>query len=319
MPLFIQNLENIKNRNIFVSGGSGIIGKELVGRLISLGANILVGDLKKCPTKFSGKIKYIKKDLNYLKISEIKSFRPEIFIHLAATYERTVESKNFFSNNFHNNIRLSNHLLSIFCKIKSLKKIIFASSYLIYSSELYLSKKIKKPFPLNENSKIYPRNLIAASKLYHESELKFISNFRPDISIVCARIFRGYGLNSRDIISRWTRALLKKKIIKVYSTNSSFDFIFSKDSAEALINMIITNDKFSIVNVGYGKSVKISTVLKTLRLFFKDLKKKKISFSSDIENSFANINILKNKIKFKPKYNFQKGLEEIISYEKKKF
>ena len=66
MPLFIQNLENIKNRNIFVSGGSGIIGKELVGRLISLGANILVGDLKKCPTKFSGKIKYIKKDLNYL-------------------------------------------------------------------------------------------------------------------------------------------------------------------------------------------------------------------------------------------------------------
>ena len=82
--------------------------------------------------------------------------------------------------------------------------------------------------------------------------------------------------------------------------------------------MITTNDKFSIVNVGYGKSVKISNVLKTLRLFFKKVKKKEISFSSDIENSFANINMLKNNLKFKPKYNLKKGLEEILFYEKKK-
>jgi hypothetical protein len=46
--------------------------------------------------------------------------------------------------------------------------------------------------------------------------------------------------------------------------------------------------------------------------------KKNTSFSSQIENSLANINILKNKIKFKPQYSFEKSLEEIISYEKKK-
>jgi carbamoyl-phosphate synthase large subunit len=318
MSFFIQNLDNIKNKNIFISGGSGIIGKELVKKLISLGANIAVGDLQKCPAEFLKKIKYIKKDLNYLKFSEIKNFKPEIFIHLAATYERTVESKNFFSNNFHNNIRLSNHLLSIFCKFKTLKKIIFASSYLVYSPNLYLSRKAKKPFSLNENSEIYPRNLIAASKLYHESELKFISNFKPDLSIICARIFRGYGLNSRDVISRWVRDLSKKKPIKVYSEKSSFDFIFSKDSAQALINMIKIKDRFSIINVGYGRSIKISTVLKTLNSYFKNLKKKNILFSTQVENSLANINILKSKTKFRPQYSFEKSLEEIISYEKKK-
>ena len=318
MSFSIQNLNKIKNKNIFISGGSGIIGKELVKRLISLGANIAVGDVQKCPAEFLERLTYIKKDLNYLKFSEIKNFKPEIFIHLAATYERTLESKKFFSNNFDNNIRLSNHLLSIFCKVKTLKKIIFASSYLVYSPNLYLSKKKKKPFSLNENSEIYPRNLIAASKLYHESELKFISNFRPDLSIVCARIFRGYGLNSRDIISRWVRDLLKKKIIKVYSMKSSFDYIFSKDSAEALISMIKIKDRFSIINVGYGRSIKISSVLKTLSSYFKDLKKKKTLFKGRIENSLANINTLKNKIKFKPQYSLKKSLEEIIFYEKKK-
>ena len=92
----MQNLNKFKNKNIFISGGAGIIGKHLVQKLIDVNANLLVGDIKKCPKNFIGKVKYLRKDLNTLKIKELKSFKPDVFIHLAATYERTQETKEFF-------------------------------------------------------------------------------------------------------------------------------------------------------------------------------------------------------------------------------
>jgi carbamoyl-phosphate synthase large subunit len=314
----MQNLEKLNNKNIFISGGAGIIGKHLVQKLIDINANLLVGDIKKCPKNFIGKVEYLRKDLNKLKKKELKNFKPDVFIHLAATYERTQETKEFFENNFHNNIKLSNHLMTIFSKIKSVKKIIFASSYLVYSSDLYLSKKNKKPFKLREVSSINPRNLIGASKLYHESELKFLSNFRPDISITSARIFRGYGLGSRDIISRWVRDLIKKKVVNIYGISSSFDFIYCKDTAESILKMINLNHKFKIINVGYGKSVKINDILKILNLEFKNMKKNKVSSTQQIENSCADISHLKKKVKLNLQYNIKKGIREIIEYEKKR-
>jgi len=314
----MQNLNKFKNKNIFISGGAGIIGKHLVQKLIDVNANLLVGDIKKCPKNFIGKVKYLRKDLNTLKIKELKSFKPVVFIHLAATYERTQETKEFFENNFHNNIKLSNYLITIVSKIKSIKKIIFASSYLVYSSDLYLNKKSKKPYKLHETSSLNPRNLIGAAKLYHESELKFLSNFRPDISITSARIFRGYGLGSRDIISRWIRDLIKRKVINIYGISSSFDFVYCKDTAESILKMINLSHKFKIINVGFGQSTKINDILKILNLEFKNIKKNKVSGNQLIENSCADISFIKKKMKLNLRYSIKKGIREIIEYEKKR-
>ena len=263
-------------------------------------------------------MRYIKKDLNLLKSKEVKKFKPEIFIHLAATYERTVESEKFFKDNFHNNIKLSNHLLNIVYEIKSVKKIVFASSYLVYSNKLYLNLNSKKAFKLKETSSISPRNLIGASKLYHEAELKFYSNFRPDLSITSARIFRGYGLGSRDIISRWIKALVKNQSINIYGLRASFDFIYCKDSAESLVNILKLKHRFKTINVGYGKSIKIKDVLKIILSNFKKVKKKTIGKKIKIENSYADITFLIKKTNFTPKFSITKGIKEIINYEKKR-
>ena len=47
----------IKNKKIFISGGAGVIGIELVNILSKLGAIILVGDKKDKPETFPTKIK----------------------------------------------------------------------------------------------------------------------------------------------------------------------------------------------------------------------------------------------------------------------
>ena len=104
---------DLKNKRIFISGGSGVIGIELVNILYKKRAKIFVGDLKKKPKQFSKKIKYFHGDLNNITKNDLIDFNPDYFIHLAAAFERTKESLDFFTQNKINNNNLSTHLVNV--------------------------------------------------------------------------------------------------------------------------------------------------------------------------------------------------------------
>ena len=197
-------------KRVFVSGGAGVIGMELIPKLSALGAKVLVGDLKPRPKHLSKDVQYWQGDLNTMKAHEFEAFSPDLFIHLAATFERSAESYEFWSDNFRHNIQLSHHLMTLAKDSPGLKRVVFASSYLIYHSALYQFPDARSTaVSLVETDPVSPRNLTGMAKLAHEIELSFLEPFRSaQFSSVCARIFRGYGRGSRDVISRWVRLLL---------------------------------------------------------------------------------------------------------------
>src|SRR5262245_25365404 len=127
----------MRNKRVFVSGGAGVIGTALVNILLEAGADLFVGDLKPCPKGWLGKLKYWQGDLNAITSQELLSFNPEMFFHLAATFERSEETFFFFDENFHHNVQLSHHLMTILKQSSTLRKVVFASSYLIYDPHLY--------------------------------------------------------------------------------------------------------------------------------------------------------------------------------------
>ena len=57
---------------------------------------------------------------------------------------------------------LSNHLLKKFFKLKSIQKIIYASSYLTYDEKYYMKKGDVINYPIDENVNLNPRNLIGS-------------------------------------------------------------------------------------------------------------------------------------------------------------
>jgi carbamoyl-phosphate synthase large subunit len=211
----------MKNKRVFVSGGAGVIGLEMIPRLIAIGAVVMVGDLKTRPTSFPPSVIYRQGDLNNMTEQELSAFQPEVFIHLAATFERSDESYGFWEENFWHNVRLSHHLMTIAKDQLSLLRVIFASSYLIYDPILYqFDGPRDTAVALKETDPIRPRNLTGMAKLAHEIELRFIDQFRSQqFTTACARIYRGYGRNSRDVISRWIRELLKGEAITVYPSS----------------------------------------------------------------------------------------------------
>ncbi len=310
----------MKYKKVFISGGAGVIGRELVSLLINEGAEIFVGDLVECPESFRKEVKYRQGDLNSLTKQEIEDFSPEIFFHLAATFERSTENYDFWEENHRHNCQLTHHLISLIKDLDSIKKIVFASSYLIYQPKLYQFKEPQtKAISLNEKDPIYPRNLIGVAKLSHEIDLRFLNEFKSEnYDTICARIYRGYGCNSRDVISRWIRELIANKPIYLYKEEGIFDYIYAADSAKGLFKLSQLEQFNGIVNLGTGKGRKVSEIIKILKKYFPNMKVIKKDSTIDFEASEANIDLLKSKVNWEPEYDLEKAIPLIINHENKK-
>lgn len=303
----------------FISGGAGVIGQEMVPKLCELGAKVFVGDIKPKPKFFKEQVQYRQGDLNTLTKDEFDEFRPDIFIHLAATFERSSESYEFWHENFIHNISLSHHLMSLAKESSQLKRVIFASSYLIYSPSLYqFSKPSEKPFLLSENDQIAPRNLTGMAKHAHEIELEFLNKFSSiNFTSASARIFRGYGKGSRCVISRWIRSLINNEPITLYRPEGIFDYIYAEDTAEGLIRL--ANSKATgIVNLGTGKPRKVSEIIDILKIYFPNMKVINGNSNIPYEASGADINKLLKLTNWRPEKDLEYGIPTMINYEKKK-
>jgi len=310
---------NWTNKNVIVTGGSGVIGKELIKKLINLDANVRCFDIVPKPRHIPKLVKYFRRDLTSLNPKEFIEFEPEIIFHLAATFERTKETIGFWERNFRNNVILTHNVLNAAKKCGHLKRFLFASSYLVYSPNLYLNKTPPgSSVKLSEDSSINPRNLCGSAKYYSEKELEYLKKFDNfTFTYVSARIFRVYGLGSRDVISRWVRAGLKGRKIKVYGRENSFDFIFSSDVAEGLIKLAESNVN-GPVNLGMGTSNKIDQVIKSLcreipQMRIEELKKRIL-----YEASVADITKLEKETKWKPKIELEEGIRTLVDYERKR-
>ena len=307
----------MKNKKVFVSGGAGVIGCEIVKKLVTQGAVVMVGDLVEIPKDYPNNVIYRRGDLNYITQQELDSFNPEIFFHLAATFERSTETYEHWEENFWHNIRLSNHLMTLMRNVPNFTRVVYASSYLIYDKELYnFDEPQEKPTKLNETDPISPRNLTGLAKLAHEMELEFLSHFKSEkFTSICARIYRGYGKNSRDVISRWVRDLLDNKKILVYNPEGYFDYMYAEDSAEGLIRLSNIKET-GIVNLGTGRSRKVRDIIKVLQNYFPEMELEYINNDVKFEASEADVSKLKSLINWLPERYLEDTIPRIIKYEK---
>jgi nucleoside-diphosphate-sugar epimerase len=306
-----------KNKKVLVTGGAGVIGKELIDMLKEQGAIIRCVDFQEKPKELKN-IEYFQMDLSRPDNQFLFRFEPEYVFHLAADFERTEERKDFWESNFRNNILASHYLIDQIIRIPSLKKVIFASSYLIYDKKQY--RDINEENLLSEDSTINPRNLVGVAKLQTEADLEFLGrNNEYPFDCVSARIFRVYGKGSRDIISRWVRDILQKKEIILFNEDNRFDYIFAKDVAAGLLKLGENGKATGIYNLGTGVSPRVKDVVAILKKNLVDFKVNTIESKEElVESSCADITKLRNDLSWTPEFDLEAGIKEIISYESKK-
>lgn len=308
-----------KGKKIFVSGGAGVIGTVLVDMLLAEGAQVFVGDLKKQPAAFKGKVSYREGDLNSLTKKELLAFAPQLYFHLAATFERSTESYDFWEENDRHNTRLSHHLLDLIRECPALERIVFASSYLIYDPAQYLFDKPRAaPVSLKESSPLQPRNLCGMAKYYHEKELEFIESFSNGrLSVASARIFRSFGRGSKDIVSRWVRALLNQEPIEAFALEGLFDYIYADDAARGLMKLA-ESQASGVFNLGSGRARRVQEVIEMLKKHFPLMDLRLKDSAIPYEASQADMSRFKAVAGWEPQVSLEEGIANIVAFEKSK-
>jgi carbamoyl-phosphate synthase large subunit len=306
-------------RRVLVTGGAGVIGRELIERLEELDARVLCCDLEPRLAEFGPAVEHVRGDANHLTPGLISEFRPELCFHLAATFERSVESESFWSENFWHNVRLSHQLMTLLREAPDLRRVVFASSYLIYDPLLYsFDAPQRKPVRLSESTPIQPRNICGAAKLLHEIELRFLTGFdSARFSSVAARIFRVYGRGSRDVVSRWVRTLLDDPTatLEVFRPEGIFDYVYAGDVAEGLLRLG-AGDAEGVVNLGNGCGRRVAELLDVLRRHFPELRTREIDSDIPWEAHEADTARLEAVCGWRPPTSLEAGIPRLIEHER---
>jgi len=251
---------------IAVTGSAGVIGRELVARLLARGDEVLSLDREPMPEPLADRVRHLQVDLSEGGMEEIRLFRPETIYHLAAAFERSEEESGFWLPGYRDNMALTHRLHDTIRRLSDLGTYVLASSYLIYAPPLYLFEAPQaRAIALQEHHPVAPRNLCGAAKYYAEAELRFLTEVdKLPLRAVSARIFRVYGRGSRDVISRWVRALLAGEPIEVYNPENRFDYVFAGDVAEGLLRLATSSEAKGLVNLATGTSRTIAEVAATV-------------------------------------------------------
>ena len=95
------------------------------------------------------------------------------------------------------------------------------------------------------------------------------------------------------------------------------DFLYVDDAAEAIIKSLINKDaRGEIINIGSGKPKIIKNVIEKVKKISKGGKPQYGDFKLrkfDIPKLFPNVEKARNKIKWKPKVSFEKGIRKTIN------
>lgn len=307
-----------KNKNILVAGGTGMVGQQLVPKLIRSEAKVFVASMDNKDLVSAGVKKFYKLDLinldNCLKITKNIDI---IFNLLGVTGSPKVNIEkpaSFMMSNLYCAINL------LYAAQKNnVKRYLYTSTYGVYGPNKNMTENnVWKTFP-SEHDK-YAGWAKRIGELQIEAYKKEF-NFKSLHIVRPANIYGPYlnfnPKNSMVVGSLIRRILSEENPLKIWGDGSNIrDFIYSEDVADAMIKVMEKNIVVPI-NIGSGKGVSIKKLINTILKCKKIKKIPKISFQKNKPSGdkirVLNVNLAK-KNGIVAKTSLKKGLEKTIEW-----
>lgn len=302
-----------KNKKILVAGGTGLVGIQLIKKLNKLGAKVYVTSLDKINAKELKIVKFYRLNLvevqNCIKVTKGMDI---VFNLLGVTGSPDTNIKKPGSFMMANLYCAVNLLYA--AQKNNVKKYLYTSTYGVYGpAEILKEKNVWKTFP-SEHDK-YAGWAKRMGELQVEAYKKEY-NFEGLYVVRPANIY-GPNMNFNSKNSMVVASLIRKIFtsknnkVEVWGDGKNIrDFIYSKDVAESMIQVIKKNIKEPI-NIGSGKGISIKELVKIIQNS-KYLKiKPEIIFQSD-KPSGDKKRILDTKLAKKYKINSNTSMKEGI-------
>jgi len=304
-------------RNVLITGVAGFIGANLSRSLIDKGHNIYgldnlsYGCMEYVPDKVNMRCGSITMDLDsFFRKEELENM--DCIIHLAACSG---------IQNYNNNL-IENSKINIIGTIKLLEA---AKKYnipkFIFASSGGTILGAQKP-PVHEESSIKPISPYGASKASGEHFVNsFYETFGLKTTIVrFSNVYGPYSFHKKNnLIPAFMMACKNNEEFKVYGDgNQTRDFIHVDDLTEAIYKILINKTEGETFQIATGIETPIVQVIDEMNFIYhkitnnwKDVKKAPKQLG-DVEENYALIDKVKNKLNWNPKIFLEDGLEKLF-------
>lgn len=195
------------------------------------------------------------------------------------------------------------------CLDSHVKFVIYLSSAAVYGDP--------KSLPIEESHPTDPISPYGLTKLMGEEILKFYS--RLGLEYTTLRLFNVYGIGQSSayagVITNFMERVAEGKPPIIYGDGQQTrDFIHVRDVAEAIRLVVERRPSNETFNIASGKPTKIAELaLLIIKLNGSELKPKHVKpRPGDIRHSIADISKAQRLLGFKPKWDLERGLSDLV-------
>ena len=317
---------NWKDRNVFITGCTGLLGSHLTKMLVEKKANIvgLVRDLvPKSNLVQSGiydNINIVRGCVEDIHTMErtINEYEVNTVFHLAAQSIVGIANRNPLST-FESNIKGTWCVLEACRRVSTVNEIVVASSDKAYGDQEIL--------PYDENTSLIGRHPYDVSKSCVDLiSLAYYHTYNLPVCVTRCGNFYGPGdLNFNRIVPGTIRSILnnQKPIIRSDGTFIR-DYFYVKDGALSYIHLAEKMNENKIYGEAFNFSNELQiTVLELIHKILKLMGRENLKpiilneASNEIKHQYLSAKKARKLLKWKPYYSLDKGLKETIEWYKK--
>ena len=301
-------LKNFSKKNVLVTGGTGLIGRQIVEILIGADANVKIVSLDKI--RINENAEHIYGDLTSFDFCKKVTSDMDFVFHIAGIKGSIEVTKSMPASFFVPLLMFNTNVLEA-CRLNKVEKIVYTSSIGAYSSaEVFIENDEFDGPPMD----MFP----GWSKRMAELQVKayLIQYGLNNFSVVRPCNVYGPGDNfdpgnAMVIPSLMARVYAKENPVVVWGDGSAIrDFAYSRDVAEGVILAIHHSTKGKYVNLGSGIGVSIKQLVTTLNEFIDFNFEFDVTKSSGFPKRVMDITNARNLIDYNPTTSLRQGLEE---------
>ncbi|WP_406627193.1 GDP-mannose 4,6-dehydratase [Bacillus subtilis] len=311
-----------KNKNVFVTGCTGLLGSYLVKELIDQGANVtgLVRDHVPQSNLYQGehikKMNIVRGSLEDLAVIEraLGEYEIDTVFHLAAQAIVGVANRNPIST-FEANILGTWNILEACRKHPLIKRVIVASSDKAYGDQENL--------PYDENMPLQGKHPYDVSKSCADliSHTYFHTYGLPVCITRCGNLYGGGDLNFNRIIPQTIQLVLNGEAPEIRSDGTFVrDYFYIEDAVQAYLLLAEKMEANNLAGEAFNFSNEIQlTVLelveKILKKMNSNLKPKVLNQgSNEIKHQYLSAEKARKLLNWTPAYTIDEGLEKTIEW-----
>jgi GDP-L-fucose synthase len=302
-------LLSFENTNTLVTGGTGLIGRQIVKMLCDVGANVQIVSLD--DVNVEERAEHVYGDLTDFNLCKELTKGMDFVFHLAGIKGSIEVTKSKPAGFFVPLLMFNTNVLEA-CRLNKVKKVIYTSSIGAYpSAEIFKEDDGNDGPPMDMFpgwAKRMAEMQIEAYKIQYG--LKNFSIVRP-----CNVYGPGDNFDPKNamvIPTLMYRIFNKEDPVVVWGDGSAVrDFAYSRDVAEGVILALYhgTGD-YPFVNLGSGKGYTIKELVETLHGFLDFNYHFDSSKPSGFPRRVMDISLAKKVIEFNPTTSFREGLTE---------